>query len=384
MAAAAAKDKNDVWATDSTKGLGADRCSYDPCVYSRAVNENGEYVVTNVYVDDVRQYWDTGKDACAGADADQQMLHARHKIKWGAVDPQEDYFLGANRYASKARDVVVVSASTYIDAMVDRYLDGDASACKERPTTWGFAPADDALNRAYEAAIIHRTPAPQKLFKEYNSLVGSLRHVVKYRPDISAAMDLLGCCLTFPTEELLKCAYHTLVYLARTRKLGVTYSKHAPNAFKLSALADSNWRHTRSTSGFCIFLAGASISSCCRRQGCIAMSSTEAELVALAECAIELICVRGVLTSLGYEVKGPVEVGTDNTGAYNLCHRFGAAQHSRHIDRKLYKMRELRGAGIVTVKYVPTDDNTADLFTKVLTRQPFEKHRRRVMNLTDK
>ena len=44
-------------------------------------------------------------------------------------------------------------------------------------------------------------------------------------------------------------------------------------------------------------------------------------------------------------------------------------------------MRELRGAGIVTVKY---DDNTADLFTKVLTRQPFEKHRRRVMNLTDK
>ena len=38
----------------------------------------------------------------------------------------------------------------------------------------------------------------------------------------------------------------------------------------------------------------------------------------------------------------------------------------------------------MTVKYVPTDDNTADLFTKVLTRQPFEKHRRRVMNLTDK
>ena len=64
--------------------------------------------------------------------------------------------------------------------------------------------------------------------------------------------------------------------------------------------------------------------------------------------------------------------------------QFGAAQHSRHIDRKLYKMRELRGAGIVTVKYVPTDDNTADLFTKVLTRQPFDKHRRRVMNLTDK
>ena len=45
-------------------------------------------------------------------------------------------------------------------------------------------------------------------------------------------------------------------------------------------------------------------------------------------------------------------------------------------------MRELRGKEVVTVKYVPTDDNPADLFTKVLTRQPFEKHRRKVMNIT--
>ena len=65
-----------------------------------------------------------------------------------------------------------------------------------------------------------------------------------------------------------------------------------------------------------------------------------------------------------------------------MGHRYTSAQHSRHIDRKLYKMRELRGAGVVTVKYVPTADNTADLFTKVLSRQPFEKHRRKVMNIT--
>ena len=44
-------------------------------------------------------------------------------------------------------------------------------------------------------------------------------------------------------------------------------------------------------------------------------------------------------------------------------------------------MRELRGAGVVTVKYVPTDENTADLFTKILGRQPFEKHRKVVLKL---
>ena len=194
-------------------------------------------------------------------------------------------------------------------------------------------------------------------------------------------MDLLGCCLTFPTERLLTCAYRVLVYLGRTRKIGATYCKYTPRADELWALADANWRSTRSTSGFVIFLGGCAISTCCRRQGCISMSTTEAELVALADCAIELICLIGVLETLGYIVEGPISVGTDNKGAYDLCHRYTSAQNTRHIDRKLYKMRELRGAGRVSVKYVPTGDNTSDIFTKVLSRQPFEKHRRVVLNL---
>ena len=110
------------------------------------------------------------------------------------------------------------------------------------------------------------------------------------------------------------------------------------------------------------------------------MSTTEAELVALAECAIELIAIMGVLKTLGYELDGPVDVSTQQRGD-DLCHRFTSAQHSRHIDRKLFKMRELRGAWRVRVRYVPTNDNTSDMFTKILSRQLFEKHRRTVLNL---
>lgn len=123
------------------------------------------------------------------------------------------------------------------------------------------------------------------------------------------------------------------------------------------------------------------ISHRCIRQKCISMSSTEAELVALAECAIELLHVIGLVRFLGLKIDGPVEVETDNKGAFDLCHRYSSAQNSRHIDRKMFKMREMRGAGIVTVKYVPTDDNTADLWTKILkNRQTFEKHRNVALN----
>ena len=111
------------------------------------------------------------------------------------------------------------------------------------------------------------------------------------------------------------------------------------------------------------------------------MSTTEAELVALADCAIELLYIKMLLEFIGFEVTGAITVETDSKGAHDLCHRFTSAQHTRHIDRKLFKMRELRGARLVEVKHLGTDDNSADMFTKVLTRQPFEKHRKFVMNL---
>eukprot|EP00966_Prymnesium_polylepis_P220928 5110085-Prymnesium_polylepis.1 len=92
-------------------------------------------------------------------------------------------------------------------------------------------------------------------------------------------------------------------------------------------------------------LGGACISFASRRQHCISMSSCEAELIALADCAIELIHIRSMLESIGYTYDGAIECCTDNKAAYDLCHRYTSAQNSRHIDRKLFKMREMRGAG---------------------------------------
>ena len=44
-------------------------------------------------------------------------------------------------------------------------------------------------------------------------------------------------------------------------------------------------------------------------------------------------------------------------------------------------MRELRGAKVVSVSHIPGESNPADLFTKILSRQPFEKHSKVVLNL---
>ena len=81
-------------------------------------------------------------------------------------------------------------------------------------------------------------------------------------------------------------------------------------------------------------LAGAAICCVSRRQHCITMSSCESELVALADCAIELLHIIEVVKFLGHDISDAVEVCTDSKAAFDLCHRFTSAQHSRHIDRK--------------------------------------------------
>ena len=94
-----------------------------------------------------------------------------------------------------------------------------------------------------------------------------------------------------------------------------------------------------------------------------------------------MLGVMAVVTFLGHDIDGPIDACTDSKAAYDLCHRFTSAQTSRHVDRKMFKMRELRGAGRVVVRHIPGDSNPADLFTKILSRQTFEKHRKTVLNL---
>jgi hypothetical protein len=359
-----------------------ERCSFEPCVYSKQTDD-GSYCTSPIYVDDLRMYYDPSESACKEAEADCKRMKAKFDIDFKPPDPRETFFLGANRitYGDK-REVVQVTATSYIDLQVKRFADGDVSPCKRFPSHWSHTPADDTLVRDWESAMQARTPATKEFTTKYQCLFGALLHATKFRPEISAAMGLLGACLTFPNEALYEHLMHVLVYLGRTRKMGLTYSANAVDATILRAYADSNWGVTRSTTGFCIMLAGAAITSVSRRQHCITMSSCEAELVALADCAIELIHILGVVEFIGFEHDGPIEACSDSKSAVDLCHRFTSAQNSRHVDRKLFKMRELRGAGVVTVRHVPGETNPADIFTKILGKQTFEKHRKTVLNVS--
>jgi hypothetical protein len=88
-----------------------------------------------------------------------------------------------------------------------------------------------------------------------------LLHAVKFRPEFSTALGKLGACLTFPTEGLYECLMYVLVYLGRTcvRSGQPTPLMFVPDAVCLKVYCDSDWGITRSTTGYCVMLAGAAV-----------------------------------------------------------------------------------------------------------------------------
>ena len=359
------------------EGLGYERSTHDPGLYSKEVNKSGDRCTKVLYVDDLKVYYDDG--ARSEADRDVGSISRKFEVEFSEENPKQDYFLGADRLRHDKHSATVYS-ETYIMLQVKRFLPEGFEPSERFPAHYSYTPADERLVKAHAAAVANKQPAPDELVKRNSSLIGALQHAVKYRPEIACALGMCAQCLTFPTEELYHCAERILVYLARSPRMGTTFTGKADGANVLRAYADSNWTETRSTTGYCIMLGNATVSSASRRQHCITMSSCEAELVALADCAIELLFIIGVVTFIGISCDSAIQVYTDNKAAHDLCNRFTTAQNSRHVDRKMFKMRELRGAGVVEVNHIPTDKNPADLFTKVLGRQVFERHRATVLN----
>ena len=192
-----------------------------------------------------------------------------------------------------------------------------------------------------------------------------------------------------------------------TQDLTINYTRNAPGADRLRAKSDTNWKERRSVSGGIVKYAGANIRGRTRKQHAIAMSSCEAELMGLADMALELVYLYYVFEHLGVQfdekpeletdqpdshalieralkVHGPIEVETDAQSAYNLTQRDSPGVNTKHVARRVFKMRELAARKIVSVRLVRTDEMEADIMTKILERQPFEKHRDSIMNAAAK
>jgi len=184
-----------------------------------------------------------------------------------------------------------------------------------------------------------------------------------------------------------------LRYLAGTKTRGITYKRNAGDssadrmgfavqANQLTACADADHagaKDRRSVSGYALMLNGAMVMWTSKRQPVTAVSSTESEFYSVSQCALDCVYLRRILDLMGYKQAVPTLIAQDNNACIYLVKGAGMYQRAKHIDTRIYRVRELSASGDVSLYKVPGEYQPADLFTKGLPRMAFERHRRYLM-----
>ena len=102
----------------------------------------------------------------------------------------------------------------------------------------------------------------------------------------------------------------------------------------------------------------------------VALSTTEAEYIALAEAVKEAIWPKGILNDFGVD-QSSVTILCDSNSAIILAKHQVFHERSKHIDVKLHFVRDEIANGRVKVKKVHTAENAADMLTKALPSSKF-------------
>ncbi|KAM6556274.1 hypothetical protein CsatB_003293 [Cannabis sativa] len=213
----------------------------------------------------------------------------------------------------------------------------------------------------------------------YASAVGSLMYAMLCtRPDICYAVGIVSRYQSNPGRVHWNAVKYILKYLKSTRDYVLVYKGGALNPL---GYTDSDFQgcleDRKSTSGMVFTLGGGAVVWRSAKQTAISDSTMEAEYIAAAEAAKEVVWLRKFFTSLGVVpgMERPLVLLCDNTGAIANSKEPRSHKRSKHIQRKYHIIREYVARGDVLVEKVDTQDNLADPFTKVLAVTSFEKHR---------
>lgn len=144
--------------------------------------------------------------------------------------------------------------------------------------------------------------------------------------------------------------------------------------------SDTDWAgdldDRKSSSGYVFQISNAAVSWLSKRQSCVALSTAEAEYMALTSATQEAVWLRQLLSDLKNKQTGPMLILEDNQAA--ICMAKNAQYHGRakHIDIKYHFIREHIANAAVKLEYCSTEEMIADMFTKGLSVVRFTKLRK--------
>eukprot|EP00253_Pinus_taeda_P032574 PITA_32574 len=140
---------------------------------------------------------------------------------------------------------------------------------------------------------------------------------------------------------------------------------------------ESNWKAAKRilsyVQGYVFTLGSGYITSACKKQSVISLSSAEAEYYGAVEASKEALWLRQNLLEFAFQQQHPTKLWCDNQSAIQLCKDLVQHQRSKHIELHMHFIRKLIHDHVLEVQYCSTDDQVANIFTKDLIEAKFTK-----------
>jgi hypothetical protein len=274
---------------------------------------------------------------------------------------EASYFLGMELSRDREAKRLYLHQGAYIKRMLQRFHMGECPPLRT-PLPSGTRVGPTA------------TENPTDL-QQYQSAVGSLMYLmVGTRPDLAFTVGAISQFMAAPQQEHWTLVQHVFRYVKGTAdfKLALGGQK---GELQLVGYSDADWGSNdagrKSISGYCFKLGQGAISWSSRKQTSVALSSTEAEYMALTQAAKEAIWLKRLMSELGVNTDDAVLIRVDNQSCMALAKNPEFHARTKHIDIQCHFIREKVANQEVALEFCPTREMVADVLTKAL---PRDKH----------
>ncbi|KAL7479730.1 hypothetical protein ACHAW6_008691 [Cyclotella cf. meneghiniana] len=229
----------------------------------------------------------------------------------------------------------------------------------------------------------------------YRSAVGKLNYLSQTsRPDIQYATHMVAKYSSNPKQEHGQAIIYIARYLIKTRDLGLHFKPDSSKGFYCYADADfsGEWNKefaeldpstAKSRSGWFILYANCPVIWCSKLQSQVALSTTEAEYIALSQALRDVIPIMALLHEMRERqfhviCEAPriyCKAFEDNSGALELARLPKLRPRTKHINVCYHHFREHVRKGLIKIYPIETENQVADVLTKPLPQNSFCHHR---------
>ncbi|XP_020705998.1 uncharacterized protein LOC110116661 [Dendrobium catenatum] len=206
----------------------------------------------------------------------------------------------------------------------------------------------------------------------YRRLAGSLQYLSILRPDIAFATNLVFQRMHHPTEQDFQALKQLLRYVKGMSFYGLPIMVGDLN---LTTYTNGDWASDTidctSISGFCIFLGPNLISWYVKKQITVAKSSTKVEYRSLSAATSDVIWLHRLVAKLHLEQKSPTVIHCDNISALAIAKNPVFHARTKHIEIDYQFIRQHIANDDISLTYIPSKDQIADILTKPFTTARF-------------